>query len=306
MTDLRLTGINASIALPMTTTARPDHAALRDYVRWVLDGGADALTVNADTGEGAHLSPRERLDVLAVVKAEAGDGVPVVSGLIAAYQAQATEHARELRTAGADGLLVFPIPAFAGQPLPDELVRGYYEAVAGAGVPLIAFVLTAQLGGALLRPELLAGLADDGVIAGVKDASFDPLAFLANRNALRAATKPVPLLTGCDNFIYESLVLGADGCLLGYAGLAPGLTKQVFGLVRDGRFAEAEELNRERMQPLAEAMFGAPMRDSRARLKESLVALGVIPQARVRPPLIGLGDDDRQRMLDAVKRAGLV
>ncbi|MGI8311752.1 dihydrodipicolinate synthase family protein [Saccharopolyspora hattusasensis] len=306
MTDLHLHGVNASIALPMTRRAQPDFPALRDYVGWVVDQGADALTVNADTGEGAHLSLEERTEVISTVKDVAGETVPVVSGLIAAHTAQAVEYGRELLDAGADGLLVFSIPAFAGQPLPDELVYRYYAAIAELGSPAIAFSLTRELGGALLGPELLTKLINDELIVAVKDASFDPVTFVDTRNAVRAAARPAAVLSGCDNFIYESFVLGADGCLLGFAGLAPGLTREVLDLVRAGDYATAEQINRERMQPLAEAMFAQPLRNNRARLKESLIALGVIGNATVRPPLLPLTSDDRSQMLDAVKRAGLI
>ena len=71
----RYAGVNASMALPMTADFEPDLAAMRRYARWIADQGAIGVTVNADTGEGAHLTLAERVAVVEAVKEEVGDEV---------------------------------------------------------------------------------------------------------------------------------------------------------------------------------------------------------------------------------------
>lgn len=307
MRDLdRYAGINASLALPMTASFQPDLEAMRRYARWIADQGAIAVTVNADTGEGAHLAIEERVAVVAAVKEELGDAAMVVSGLIAAYDDQAIAIARELRAAGADALLVFSIPAFNGEPLPPEIVHGYYASVGEVGLPLIAFNLTPSLGGVVLEPGAIARLAELAPLQAIKEASFDAVSYVRSRDAIRAAAPDVAFLSGCDNFMYESFELGADGALLGYAGLAGALTREVFEAVREGRHAEARQLGRERMQPLAEVLFGRPVRNSRARIKEGLRMLGLIDEVAVRPPLIGIDDRERAALRAAMVHAGLL
>jgi 4-hydroxy-tetrahydrodipicolinate synthase len=302
----RYAGVNASLALPMTADFEPDLAAMRRYARWIADQGAIGVTVNADTGEGAHLTLPERIAVVEAVKDEVGDRVDVVSGLIAAYTDQAAEIAGALRGAGADGLLVYSIPSFAGEPLPAEMVYRYYEAVGAVGLPLIAFNLTPSLGGVVLEPEAIARIAEVAPLVGLKDASFDAVSYVRTRDALRAAAPDVAFLSGCDNFIYESFELGADGALLGYAGLAPALTREVLEAVRDSRHEEARRVGRERMQPLAEAMFAQPMRNSRARIKYGLALLGLIEETAVRPPLLDLDEAERTAMRETMVLAGLI
>lgn len=305
-TPYSYTGVNASMALPMNGYAEPDRPALRRYARWLVDQGVEGLTVNADTGEGAHLTLAERVQVVETVKEEVGDNIQVVSGLVAAYTGQGALIARTLREAGADALLVFGIPAFAGEPLPPELVYSYYASIGDEGLPLIGFSLTPTLGGVVLRPDVLSRIADVSELAAFKDASFNPLDYLATRDALRSADADVALLSGCDNFMYESFVLGADGALLGYAGLAAGLTVNVLTTVQSGDLGAAERLNRERMQPLAEVLFGAPVRDSRVRIKEGLKMLGVIDDVTVRAPLLPLGGNERANLSRAMKTARLL
>jgi 4-hydroxy-tetrahydrodipicolinate synthase len=302
----RYAGINASLALPMTAGFEPDLQAMRRYAKWVVEQGAAAITVNADTGEGAHLSQQERVAVIEAVKEEVGDEAMVVSGLIAAYDEQALKLAVALRDAGADALLIFSIPAFNGQPLPAEMVYRYYASVSEAGLPLIAFNLTPSLGGVVLEPEAIARLCELAPLEAIKEASFDAVSYVRTRDAVRAAAPDVAFLSGCDNFIYESFELGADGALLGYAGLAAALTREVFEAVREQRHQEARELGRERMQPLAEVLFGAPVRNSRARIKEGLRLLGLIDDVFVRPPLVGLDEHEIPALREAMVRAGLL
>jgi 4-hydroxy-tetrahydrodipicolinate synthase len=60
------------------------------------------------------------------------------------------------------------------------------------------------------------------------------------------------------------------------------------------------------LQPLCDAIFSAPVRNYRARVKHALVRLGVIDESHVRPPLLPL-DAAEQDMVDrAMKEAGLL
>jgi dihydrodipicolinate synthase/N-acetylneuraminate lyase len=71
----------------------------------------DAVTVNADTAEGAHLTLEERVRMVEVAKEELAPDIAVVSGLMAGSTSSAVATAHELKTAGADALLVFFVPA---------------------------------------------------------------------------------------------------------------------------------------------------------------------------------------------------
>ena len=60
------------------------------------------------------------------------------------------------------------------------------------------------------------------------------------------------------------------------------------------------------MQPLAEVIFASPVRNYRARLKEALAILGVLDRAVVRPPLLPISDDERERLRNALREAKLL
>ena len=301
---LNLRGIVPACITTLDATGAFDEAAYRRYLQWLLPQGPVALAINADTGEGPHLWPDERERVLRVAVEEAGD-VPVVAGLAASFTAQAVEEAKRAEQAGAAGLLVFPIPAYQGTPLDPALPVAYHEAVAeGCGLPLVAFQLQPALGGVIFSEETLGRIAAIDSVVAMKEASFDARLYLATRRMVERLPRRIDLLTGNDNFIYESFVLGAEGALIGFGTLATDLQVQMYQLACQAKWAEAQAIW-ERILPLEEAVYAQPVRNYRARTKVALKALGVIDSTVMRPPLMPVDGPDADRVAAALTQVGL-
>jgi len=290
----------------MTEDYTIDEPGLRRYIQWVAEQGVVGVAINVDTGEGPHLSPAERVRVLEIIVEEVGGKVPIIAGLGASHTAQAMELARQAQSAGADALLVFPIPAFQGTPLDSEVPYRYHAAIAEAvDIPLVLFQLQPALGGCLFSRETLARLAGIESVIALKEASFDTLKFLETKAVLEQAPRHITLLTGNDNFILESFLLGAQGALIGFGTLATRMQVQMVKAWQRGDLQEALRLGGI-IQPLANVIFAPPVRNYRARTKEALVMFGVLDRATVRPPLLSVSDDERDEVRRALQRAGLL
>jgi len=302
--NLDLRGMIPATVLPMTADAQIDEAGLRTYIRYVAQANPKALAINVDTGEGPHLWPKERLRVLELVVEEVGDRIPVIAGLGAQFTDQAVALARDIKTVGASGLLVFPIGAYQGLPLDPELPMRYHAAIGDAtDLPLIVFNLQPALGGVNFEPETLDRLCRVAQVVGIKEASFDAQLFVQIREVVKAARPECVFLTGNDNFIYESFVLGAEGALIGFGAVA---TKQQVDLV-DHALAGRHDLARglmDRLTPLVNAIFAPPVRNYRARAKAALVIQGILARETVRPPLLPITDAERDRIRKALVFAG--
>ena len=303
--SLNLHGIVPACVTTFDADGSFDETSYRRYLQWLLPQGLVALAINADTGEGPHLRPAERDRVLRVAVEEAGD-VPIVAGLSASFTAQAVDEAKRAEDAGAAGLLVFPIPAYQGLPLDPAIPVAYHEAIArGCALPLIAFQLQPALGGVIFSDETLRRIAAIDSVVALKEASFDARLYLATRRLLERLDRRIDLLTGNDNFIFESFVMGAEGALVGFGTLATELQVAMVRLTREERWAEARAIW-ERILPLEEAVYAAPVRDYRARTKVALKALGVIESAAMRPPLMPVGHDAEAAVRSALEAAGLL
>ncbi len=300
-----LSGLIAATVTPMREDLSIDEASLRQYFRWVAEQGVVGVAVNVDTGEGPHLYPEERLRILEIALEEVGDRVTVVAGLAATFTEQAVEVARQTAKLGPHALLVFPIPAYQGEPLDPEVPASYHRAIAEVGLPLIAFQLQPALGGVTFSREAIQRIMEVPGVVAIKEASFDARRFVEVTRMVHRLPEPKLVLNGNDNFLLEAYVLGGDGALLGFGTLAAREQVEMLEAVRRREFDQAFTLAA-RLQALCDAIFAPPVRDYRARLKHALVRLGVIEAAHVRPPLRPLHDQAASEVDRALKAAGLL
>ena len=306
MQDVDLRGIIPAIVTPMTSTGDVDLPALKRYVEWLADQGPVALAVNVDTGEGPHLTADEKRQTIETVAEAVAGKCKVVGGVAGPSTALGVANARAAQAAGADALLVFPIPAYLGLPLNPEVPYRYHVAIAEAvDLPMILFQLQPALGGVLFTTEILHRLIEIPSVVAIKEASFDAMRFLQVKAALESASRKITFLTGNDNFICESFILGAEGALLGFSTIGTREQVNMLKAVQSGDFAEARELGA-CLQPLADVIFAPPVTDYRARTKEALKMLGILDNTTVRPPLLPVSDNEREVIQRALRAAGLL
>jgi len=300
---LDLNGLIPATVLPMHDDGSIDEPGLRSYIAWIVSQGPVALAINVDTGEGPHLTHDEKVRILQIVR-DATD-VPIVAGLAGPSTDAAVRQAKDFRAAGADALLVFPIPAYLSEPLDPRIPVGYHEAIAQVGLPMILFQLQPALAGLNFEPDTLRAMASvEGVVA-IKEASFDARRFVDTARLLEDLPRPITLLTGNDNFILESFMLGATGALIGFGAVMTREQVDMIDAWKDGRIGEAKALGR-RVQRLADVVFGAPVGNYRVRLKECLRILGVLEAAHVRRPLLALDDAERASLVAVLREVGLL
>jgi len=308
MRTLDLAGLIPATLTPMTDRFEVNEGALRRYIHWLLGfDGLKAVAVNMDTGEGSHLTGEEKKGIIAVWKREMKKPIPILAGITGPSTSEAVRQAREAEDAGADALVIFPIPAFVGRPLPPEIPLKYHEAIAGSvHIPLVLFQLQPVLSGVIFEPETLARLLEIKNVIAIKEASFDAVVFVNTARIVRQASRKITLLTGNDNFILESFMLGAHGALIGFGTIAVAEQIEMIKLTRENDFSTTLRLYREKVRPLAESMFSPPVRNYRARLKEALRVLGILPNAAMRPPLLPLDEREQAMVHDALVAAGLM
>lgn len=308
MQKLNLNGIIPAVIVPMRQDYSIDLAAYRRYLEWVISQGPVGLAVNVDTGEGPYLTPDERSEVIRTTREVAAGRCFVVAGVGGPSTITAVANAKAARDAGADALLVFPTPAFINDPLDPRIMVNYHQAIAEAsGLPLIVFQLGPIFGGVNYPPHALAELLRLPQVIGLKDASFDAERFVMTRDVIRAADHPITLLTGNDNFLLESFVLGAQGGLLGYGAVGVGLLVEMLNAVASKDFAGAVAMQG-RVQGFCDYIYGRPIGDYRARCKVALVHMGLLTpdQTYVRPPYLSLWEAENEAARQAVAKAGLL
>lgn len=303
-----LEGIIPAVVVPMRSDYSIDFEAFAHYLEWVVSQGPVGLAVNVDTGEGPYLTVDERVEVIRVAKRTANGRCAIIAGVGGPATMTAVANARAARDAGADALLVFPTPAYLNDPLDVRIPYQYHKAIADASdLPIVAFQLGPVFGGVNFTPDSLKKMLELPQIIGLKDASFDAQRFLLTRDIVRSADHPITMITGNDNFLLESFLMGAKGGLLGYAAVGVGLLVEILKAVQAKEFDLAADMQ-EKVQGFSDYIYGKPIGDYRARCKVALVSMGLLTPdlTYVRPPFLSLWEEEKDRACEAVERAGLL
>jgi len=294
-----------AIVTPMDEKYEISFEQMEEYVKWILSFDIGGLAVAVDTGEGPCLYKEEKVKLLKFVSELVKRKIPIVAGLQAINTNDAITTARQLKEAGADALLVFPHSAFIGEPN-DDVIYEYHKAISdNVDIPLIIFNLQPALGGVEYSYKALEKLVSLKNVKAIKEASFDARKFLEIIVFLKKLPRKITVLTGNDNFIYESLVMGAEGGLLGFGTIAVKEQVELFRLVANKKYEEALEIW-EYLRPLQKVIFAPPVRNYRARLKAALVMLGVLKTDYVRPPLKPISGDEKEKIRTVLKELKLL
>jgi 4-hydroxy-tetrahydrodipicolinate synthase len=303
---LRFQGCMPANLLPFTADLAIDEPAYRKHLRWLTDApGVTGIVANGHAAEVASLDREERKRTLAIALDEVAGKIPVVTGVYCDGTLEAVELARDARAAGAAGLLVFPPTLFmwGAQAKPDMVLRHFQTIADAVDLPLVVFEYP-PASGIGYSPETLAELCKIPTVAAVKDWSNDIVSYEKNLRALRAAGRPVAMMSSFTMSLMATFLLGADGCISGMGSVAADLQASLFEAVRAGRLDEARRIN-DRLTPLVSVFYAPPFVDMHNRMKEALAILGRIPAAHVRPPLTPVSEDERHRIRLALRAAGL-
>ena len=300
------TGVIAAPMLPMREGGDIDWPALERYMDWIAAQKPAAIVMNVDASEVIALDDEEQLQVIRACRQAIAGRVPFFSGLVAGSTRAAARKAAAYREAGVEGLTVFPpFPTFSGAPVPAEMIVRYHRAIADAsGLPMVCFQFPKGWGPDY-TPEILRAIAGIPQLVAIKEASFDVGQTLQTIEVARNLPEPIGVLTGSDTFIFEALVMGCTGALIGFAGTATAELVAMNDAVQRGDLAQGRAIWN-KLGPVARYCWRLPIRDFRPRMKEILRLQGILPSAACREPQLGISAEERAEIERLCRQAGLI
>lgn len=280
---MTLHGAVAAAITPFTEDARAlDLDAFGPLVAFLAEGGIDGVLACGTTGEGVLLSTTERRTAVERFLEVRPPGLQVAVQTGAQTTAGTVELSAHAAEVGADAVAVIAPPYF---PLDEAELLAHYRAVARACAPVPLYVYEfAGRSGYAIPVHVVERLREDAPnLAGMKvsDTPFEKV-------------EPY-LLEGLDVFVgSEPLVLQGmeHGAVGAVSGLASAWPEVVAALVHDW-----DPMAHARVSQLRERLAGIPFH---AALKTVLAARTVPVRADVRPPLRGLTDAERERVISLV------
>ena len=302
-------GIIPAISCPFTRDHRIDEPALRKLASWLAGhDGVVAVMTNGHTGEVFSLTPPERAEVTRIVADELEGRLPVISSIVCEGMAEAAEHARAAKAAGAAALDVMPPHHWLRFGFTSGHALQYFEAIhkAAPELDLVCHVYPAWTR-ASYSSKLLAELANLPYVQAFKVGQRDMNKYARDIQAIREANPAKAILTCHDEYLLASMVQGVDGALVGFATFIPQLIIDLWNAVKAGDLRKAMEVQAI-ITPIKDAVYGGgePTGEAHARMKGGMYLAGVIDDATVRPPTEAPDAEELEALRAAVKRAGLL
>ena len=212
-----------------------DGEQTKRFIRNLISEGVHGIFIAGSTGEYSLMSTEQRKEIIDTgVKAAEGK-VPVLAGTGHNSTSITIELSKYADAAGADAVVV-SLPHYP-QPLEEGLYQ-HYKAVAGAiNIPVFVYSWHEQYGYSM-SPEMVARLAKDGYIGGIKDTheNIDHTAEI-----IRLTKGAITVLEGYENKLLQALCLGADGSICTIGNLIPAEMVEIYDLFRKGNLEKARE-----------------------------------------------------------------
>lgn len=302
MRQTAYSGVFAAPMTPMHEDQSVDVAALQSYLQWLLSKpGFAGFVMNVHAGESTFVEHEDRLKILNVARAVVPGNVKLISGACGNSTVEMIRQVKSYEDAGADAAIIIAVRDWQNSRAPGHAER-LYEAIGRASkLPLIAF----QSPSALFDTQTLLRILEVPSVVAVKQAVTDIALYQEQLLAMRAKRPDVAVLSAYDAALFPTLAIGADGVLLGIAGLLPELIIDIFNAMQRGDFSEGRRLSEE-LGPIAHFLYGRAPRSLRhVRSKAALKEFGVIPCDMVREPLLPLDKTEKDLLVSLLERTGL-
>ncbi|NUM54235.1 MAG: dihydrodipicolinate synthase family protein [Candidatus Hydrogenedentes bacterium] len=283
-------GVFAATLCAFNADESIDEEGLRDYFAEIASvDGIKGLTCNGHTGEIMSLRPEERARVTRIAAETVRDAFPdvkVISGVSAEGSLEAIDHALAAKEAGADAILLMPPHHWLRFGRTSTTAIGFMQDVAeGANVPIVIHQYPAWTKAGYSLAEMLEMVKLPQIVT-IKMGTRDMARWLYDYEKLKAAAPHVSIVTCHDEFLLPTLLEGADGALIGFAGFAPELMVEVVHAALEGDLARAK-IAQQTVAPLARIIynFGEPGCGAHQRMKVARWLMGRFPSPHFRRPV---------------------
>ena len=293
MTKINLTGCGTALITPFKN-GEVDYEAFAALTDRQVAAGMDFLVPLGTTGETPCLDDDERIKVLQTAK-EHSAGLPILVGGGTNSLKHTIKSMQLLDPYGVDAFLI--VVPYYNKPTQEGQYQ-YFKAVAeSTDKPIVLYNVPGRTG-VNMSAETTLRLAEIDNIVAIKEAS-------GNRGQieeiLRNAPKDFMVLSGNDDDTIWMMQKGGAGIISVASNVAPVQMAEFVGAMKEGRWAEADELN-EKLTPLFRNCF---VESNPIPAKAALAAMGLI-ENELRIPLVPSQQTTFDLMKETVRDLGLI
>lgn len=274
-------GCATALLTPFDSEGKIDYKAYERLVIRQVEGGVDFLVPLGTSAETPTLNKEEK-SLLWSITRKAAASVPLLVGC-GSNSVDATLENMSLFE-DADAFLV--VVPFYNKPTQEGMYL-YYKALAEkAKAPIIMYNVPGRTGVNMTAGTALRIAREVKGVTGIKEASgkFDQV-----KEIIDGAPEGFCVLSGDDDMTFDLIKAGAHGVISVASNILPDKVSEMTHLALEGRWTEAEDLNR-LLMPLFKACF---VESNPIPAKEALRQLGLCENA-MRLPLTPASEDTKR------------
>ena len=287
-------GVLPALITPFTRENKVDKEGLQQNIGFLIENGVSGIVPCGTTGESATLSIEEHENVIEI--AIDCSTVPVVAGTGSNNTTEALELTRSARDAGADAALL--ITPYYNKPNDRGMLAHFKKIANEVDIPIILYNVPSRTG-VNLKPEVVAELAKEGNIIGVKEASgnLDQV----TRILEMTQDEDFVVISGDDGLTLPIMALGGAGVISVVANVAPKLTVSMVEAISKGNMEEARRVHL-LLAPLIRAVF---LETNPIPIKKAVELIG-LAAGDLRLPLAPMSDDNERKLKTALNYLHLI
>ena len=292
-----------AVNLPLLPDYSIDEEGFRKHLRWLMKFDIGGLVISGHAGELESLTPEERIRVAEIARSEMPKELPMIVGVTGLSTGEAVRCAADAKAAGADGLLVMPIPhfAFGATDIPNLVVPYFEELAEKVDLPMILFRYPKHTGLMYSLDVMLEACWRVPQIVAIKDSSFEyEFSWVAFQNFPRKIN-----FLPAHGSLFLIRFMTSDGAVSSFSNVVPEYITELFSLAHAHKMDEAKALFN-KIRPLSNAIYhNVPLMQHWVVEKVALTARGLFTRAVVRPPFQPLSEKQVADIKAAIKFAGL-
>lgn len=287
-------GVLPALITPFTEDNKIDGEGLKQNIEFLIEGGVSGIVPCGTTGESATLSIREHEKVIEI--AVECSTVPVVAGTGSNNTTEALELTRFAKDAGAQAALL--ITPYYNKPNDSGMLAHFKKVANEVDIPMILYNVPSRTG-INLKPEIVAELAKESNIVGIKEASGN--LEQVTRIIEMTQDEDFVVLSGDDALTLPIMSLGGRGVISVVANVAPKIVVSMVEAFQRGDLDEARKLHLT-LAPLIRAVF---LETNPIPIKKAVELIG-LPAGQLRLPLAPISEDNERKLRAALNNLRLM
>ena len=305
MTAAQLHGIVPALITPLDEQGDVDEVSVHALIDFQVAAGVHGLLVLGSTGEGPLLSTEQKLRMVRATVEAARGRLPVMVGISSSSPAESAAFGQQAHFAGANALVTTsPFYFLHSQ---AELPHYFRYLKQRLDLPLASYDVPSAVK-VKLSASTVRGLAEEGLVIGIKDSSGD----LAGFREMVIATEHLPdfrAFTGSEHYVDAALLVGGHGGVLGLGSVIPGVYVGIYDAATTGDWPRANRLQKQAIAALqmiyAGTSGGSFSASAVSSFKVALREMGIVRTATVSAPLQALSADEEERVRQVMRSVGI-